>query len=542
MPRPTSPTLGSLQESLSGQATAARRTAAPGAINGAEGGDGALGLYRALAEQLPRGAVFVVDQALRYVLAAGSGLRVAGFVPADFEGRSLREGVPPNLPSDLLAQHTEDYRAILAGGTIVREHEVGGQWYLSQGVPLADQHGSVHAALVISYDISESKHAEARLRLLDRLADGIRTAAGPDDIAAAACALIAQVSGAVRCAVARVHGEIGAVELDAGEVHSMALADFGAGVVARLARGETVQVGAPPMAPAAAYVLMPHMAAGRAAGITAIVGHAARTWRGEDLALAAEIADRAWVHMDRLWLMDALQEADRCKDQFLAALAQQLRGPLSVVRNSLALLGSPGSAVMPQAVVALMERQFGHMNRLIEDVLDTSYICYGQARLMRHRLVLQEAVLAAVDAARALVSAKTHQLSVAMPREPILLSADPTRLAQAFNSVLANAVKYSRAPAKILVEVELQGTHALVRVTDNGIGMSPRTLARLFELFTRVDDKGAPVPGGGLGVGLWVARQLVEAHGGRIAADSRGPDLGSTFTITLPVDAGAPLR
>jgi PAS domain S-box-containing protein len=535
MPFMTQPVRSSLQESLSGLALAARGTVAPAAL---EGGDGGLALYRAIAEQLPRGAVFVVDQTLRYVLAAGSGLNISGFVPADFEGRSLREA----LPSDLLTQHTEDYRAILGGASIVREHQVGGHWYASHGVPLADEHGHVHAALVVSYDITDRKRAETRLYLLDRLAGNIRAAAGPDDIAAAACGLIAEVCGAVRCAFARIHGELGAAELGAGESHSIVLAEFGAGVLARLARGETVQTGAPPMTPAVAYVLVPHMAAGRPAGITAIVGRAGRTWRAEDLALAGEIADRAWVHMDRLWLMGALQEADRCKDQFLAALAQQLRSPLSVVRNSLALLGRPGSAVMPEAVVALMERQFGHMNRLIEDVLDTSYICYGQAQLKRHRLVLQDAVLAAVDAARALVSARTHQLSVAMPREPIMLSADPTRLAQAFNGVLANAIKYSRAPARILVEVELHGTQALVRVTDNGIGMSPRTLARLFELFTRVDDKGAPVPGGGLGVGLWIARQLVEAHGGRIAADSRGPDLGSTFTITLPVEAGARLN
>ena len=529
MPFTTQPVQSSLQESLSGLALAARGTVAPAALDGAGRGDGGLALYRAIAEQLPRGAVFVVDDTLRYVLAAGSGLRVSGFVPADFEGRTLREALPP----ELLKQHTEDYRAILDGGTVVREHQVGGDWYASHGVPLADEHGRVHAALVVSYDITERKRAETRLHLLDRLAGDIRAAAGPDDIAAAACGLIAEVCGAVRCAVARVHGELGAAEFD-----GIGLAEFGAGIAARLARGETVQAGAPPMTPAAAYVLVPHMAAGRPAGITAIVGRASSTWRAEDLALAGEIADRAWVHMDRLWLMDALQEADRCKDQFLAALAQQLRSPLSVVRNSLALLGRPGSAVMPEAVVALMERQFGHMNRLIEDVLDTSYICYGQAQLQRHRLVLQDAVLAAVDAARALVSAKTHQLSVAMPRAPIVLSADPTRLAQAFNGVLANAIKYSRAPARILVEVELRGAQALVRVTDNGIGMSPRTLARLFELFTRVDDKGAPVPGGGLGVGLWIARQLVEAHGGRIAADSGGPDLGSTFTITLPVDAG----
>ena len=158
------------------------------------------------------------------------------------------------------------------------------------------------------------------------------------------------------------------------------------------------------------------------------------------------------------------------------------------------------------------------MTRLLEDVLDTSYAYYGQAAVQPQALDLRDAVLAAVEGARALVSEKTHTLLLSMPPQPIPVLADPTRLAQAFNNVIANAIKYSRAPVRIAVDVERRDTQALVRVTDNGIGMSPRTLARLFELFTRAEGDGEVLPAGGLGVGLWITRQLVEAHGGTIGA------------------------
>jgi signal transduction histidine kinase len=185
--------------------------------------------------------------------------------------------------------------------------------------------------------------------------------------------------------------------------------------------------------------------------------------------------------------------------------------------------------------MALVERQLGHMNRIVEDALDTSYIGYRPAALRCHRLDLQDAVLAAVEAARALVPANTHTLSLSMPAQAIAVWADPTQLAQALNNVLANALKFGRVPVKVAVEVERRSAQALVRITDNGIGMSPATLARLAAVFGRGDAAGAGLPAGGLGVGLWSACRVVEAHGGSMHADSPGPDLGSTITIALPV-------
>lgn len=532
MPFSTAPFRDALQDSLAALAGSATHGAAGQAgMSGADcaGGDGGSTLYRAIAEQLPCGAVFVVDPGLRYVLAAGSGLRASGFAPADFEGRTLQEALPP----ELLAQFTADYRSILAGGSFVREHRIGARWYESHGTPLADAHGRVHAALVVSYDITERKRHETRLRLLDTLASAVRAAVEPNDIATSARALIEEYLGPVRCVVAGVCGELESVELD-----GLVLPQFGPDVVARLARGETVAAGENhPGLPLSvgACLLVPHIVVGRPAAVTAVISRAPLDWRPEDVALVRDIADRAWVHMERLRLLDSLQDADRRKDKFLAVLAHQLRDPLNVVRNSLKLLGRPGTGVMPEAVVALMERQFGHMTRLLEDVLDTSYIYYGHAAVRPQALDLKDAVLAAVEGARALVSARTHTLLVSMPPQPVPVLADPTRLAQAFNNVLANAIKYSRAPVRIAVDVELRGTQALVRVTDNGIGMSSRTLARLFELFTRAEGDGEVLPAGGLGVGLWITRQLVEAHGGTIGADSGGADQGSTFTIMLPL-------
>ena len=494
-------------------------------------GDGGLLLYRAIAEQLPRGAVFVVDRALRYVLAAGPALRMSGFGPADFEGRTLGEALPP----ELLAQYTQDYQGILDGAVLEREHCVGEVWYMSHGVPLADEQGCVHAALVVSYDITERRRNERRLQMLDRLWAMVRHAGEAGDVAAAASALLAEYFGGVRCTMVILDGE-----LEEAELETIPLAAFGERALARLQRGDTVDSGDGPLAYGLppwlrAFLLCPHVSSGRLAGLTAILSETPRAWHEEDTRLACDISERAWTQVDRLRLLDALEQADRRKDQFLAVLAHELRGPLTVVRNSLALLDRPGSTVMPQAILALVERQFGHINRLIEDVLDTSYVCHGRAPLQRHRIILQEAVLAAVEAARALVSARTHTLSLSMPPDAIPVYADPTRLAQAFGNVFANAIKYSRAPVKIGVQVERQDAQVLVRISDNGIGMSSRTLARLLDLFARSGSEAEAMPAGGLGVGLWITRQLVEAHGGSIRADSGGPDQGSTFTIVLPV-------
>ena len=491
------------------------------------GGDGILRLYRAIAEQLTRGAVFIVDAQLRYLLAAGPALRLSGFAPEDFEGRLLCEALPP----DLVAQHTQDYLSILAGATMLREHCSGGVWYESHGLPLADGCGRICAALVISHDISKRRRQAQRQQVFDRLACTAAAAADSHAIAEAACSLLEEYAGPVRCVFARLDSDDEPAAID-----GIALARFGPDAAARLARGETVASGegvdrqGPPVR---AFFLCPHLAGGRLVGVTALLSGAPLALDGEDRAFVREVAGRVWIHIDRLRMLDALRETSRRKDAQLALLAHELRNPLTVVRNSLALLGRPGTAILPQAVLALVERQFGHMNRVVEDALDTSYIVYRPSALQCHRLPLQDAVLAAVEAACALVPAQTHTLSLSMPTEVISVWADSTRLAQALNNVLANALKYARAPVQVSVEVECRGAQALVRIADNGIGMSPASLAHLAALFARAG--GATPPAGALGVGLWIACRVVEAHGGKMHADSAGPDLGSTITITLPV-------
>lgn len=491
------------------------------------GGDGIVRLYRAIAEQLTRGAVFIVNTELRYLLAAGPALRLSGFEPDDFEGRLLSEALPP----DLVEQHTQDYLAILAGGALLREHCSGGVWYESHGLPLTDERGRVRAALVVSHDISKRRREMQRRQLLDRLACAVAAAADPLAIADAAAGLLEGYFGPVRCVIDRLDAEDESAGID-----GIALARFGFDAPATLARGETVASGEgvdTSGLPVRSFLLCPHLAGGELAGVTAILSGAPLAWCSEDRAFVCEAAGRAWIHIDRLRMLEALRETGRRKDAQLALLAHELRNPLTVVRNSLALLRRPGTSILPQAVLALVERQFGHMNRIVEDALDTSYIADGPAVLQCHRLSLQDAVLAAVEAARALVPAQTHTLSLSMPTEAIAVWADSTRLAQALNNVLANALKYARAPVKVSVEVECRGAEALVRIADNGIGMSPATLACLAALFAR--SGGATPPAGALGVGLWVACRVIEAHGGKLDADSAGPDLGSTITITLPV-------
>jgi len=494
--------------------------------------DGLLRLYRGMAEQLPRGAVFVVDTDLRYLLATGPALRLSGFASGDFEGRMLSEALPP----DLVAQHTEDCLAILAGGAVLREHCSGGVWYESHGLPLTDERGRIRAALVVSHDISKRRRQTERLQVLDRLGSVLAGASDANAIAGALARLLEEYFGPVRCEIASLDSEDAAVEID-----GIALTRFGPDAVARLSSGELLASGdafAARGLPVRSFLLCPHVAGGTLAGLTAILSGAPLAWSGEDRAFVCELSRRAWDHMDRLRLLDALQETDRRKDSFLAVLARELRNPLSVVRNSLALLGRPGTGVPPQAVLALIDRQCGHMNRLVEDALDTSIISYRPAALQCYHLDLQDAVLAAVEAARALMPAKSHTLSLSMTAQPIPVWVDPGRVAQALNNVLGNALKYSSASGRVevAVVVERQDGQALVRITDNGIGMSPRTLAHLSALFGS-DGDSAPPPAGALGVGLWVARRWIGAHGGSMQANSPGPDLGSTITITLPVHA-----
>jgi PAS domain S-box-containing protein len=234
---------------------------------------------------------------------------------------------------------------------------------------------------------------------------------------------------------------------------------------------------------------------------------------------------------------DALLDADRRKDTFLAILAHELRNPLAPIRTGLELLRVAGDK--PGAIGRIhpvLERQVGHMVRLIDDLLDVSRITSGKILLQRQPSALKDLVQNAVDASRAGIDAAGLHLSVEIPETPVILDVDPTRFVQVLANLLHNATKFTERGGSI-------GVHAVVddgavpplltlTVTDSGVGIPSAMLSRVFELFTQVEGSGRAKSG--LGIGLALARQLVEMHGGTIEARSEGLNRGSAFSIRMP--------
>jgi PAS domain S-box-containing protein len=231
---------------------------------------------------------------------------------------------------------------------------------------------------------------------------------------------------------------------------------------------------------------------------------------------------------------EALREADRRKDEFLAMLAHELRNPLAPLRNAVQLLkvaGSDGAAVARAR--ALMERQVEYLVRLVDDLLDVSRVLRGKVQLRRERLALAAAVGRAVEIAQPAIDAGGHALEVELSEEPVWLEGDPIRLAQVIANLLTNAAKYSERAGRIWLSGGREGTEAVVRVRDTGVGISAELLPHIFQLFVQA-DRSRGLAQGGLGVGLTVVRSLVELHGGRVTAHSEGPGRGSEFVVHLP--------
>jgi signal transduction histidine kinase/DNA-binding response OmpR family regulator len=231
----------------------------------------------------------------------------------------------------------------------------------------------------------------------------------------------------------------------------------------------------------------------------------------------------------------ALREADRTKDEFLATLAHELRNPLAPIRTGLQLIKlDHGDAEAVEQARAIMERQLAHMVRLIDDLLDLGRISQGKITLKKGRVRLEAVLRSAVEASRPLIEAFGHQFDVDVPSEPILLDADETRLAQVFSNLLNNAAKYTERGGRIRLMAVRDGNEAVVAVEDTGVGIPESMLPKVFEMFTQV-DRSLERSQGGLGIGLSISRRLVELHGGSIETYSDGHGLGSRFVVRLPV-------
>jgi signal transduction histidine kinase len=235
-----------------------------------------------------------------------------------------------------------------------------------------------------------------------------------------------------------------------------------------------------------------------------------------------------------------LKEADRRKDEFLATLAHELRNPLAPLRTSLELIRIAGNSPdVVEEVREEMEEQLALLVRLVDDLLDVSRITSGKIRLQRQTSELATLVTRAVQANRTAIDERQIDLSIDMPNTRVLIESDPVRFVQVISNVLHNAVKFSDPGGRITISAQLEspdtGTRQVtLRIADSGIGISSDMLPRVFDLFAQ-DDATSQRSQTGLGIGLALARRLIEMHGGSIEAHSDGPSRGSTFTLRMPV-------
>jgi signal transduction histidine kinase/ActR/RegA family two-component response regulator len=247
-------------------------------------------------------------------------------------------------------------------------------------------------------------------------------------------------------------------------------------------------------------------------------------------AQAAVSIDNARLHTQRLRLIDQLQEADRRKDEFIATLSHELRNPLAPLRNGLHLL----RLKTPQAdreILEMMERQVNQLVRLVDDLLEVARINRGTLALRHERIELKAVVRHAVETSEPLIREYGHRLDVAVPEGELWLQGDAARLAQVLSNLLNNASRYTDRGGRIGVDLRVEGDRVRVSVQDSGIGFAEERAAQLFEMFVRGERSQ------GLGIGLALARRLVEMHGGTLQGRSPGPGQGSTFSLDLPLGA-----
>jgi signal transduction histidine kinase/ActR/RegA family two-component response regulator len=260
--------------------------------------------------------------------------------------------------------------------------------------------------------------------------------------------------------------------------------------------------------------------------LNATLQHANAELERANRSLQSEVAERARAEQ-------ALKEADRHKDEFLAMLAHELRNPLAPILNAVQLMRMKPIAD-PQLSWSreVIERQLSHLTRLVDDLLDVARITRGRINLSREPIELAVLIARAMETVQPLIQARGHELTSEIPAATLRINADPLRLTQAFGNVLGNAAKYTERGGRISLTVRRQGTDVEIRVRDTGIGIPAELLPRIFDLFTQVRSDHSQ---SGLGIGLALVRRLLQMHGGTITAHSEGPGQGTEFLIRLPL-------
>ncbi len=252
-----------------------------------------------------------------------------------------------------------------------------------------------------------------------------------------------------------------------------------------------------------------------------------------------QLAHLTAVAIENTTLYDQLREDDRRKDEFLATLSHELRNPLAPIVTAVQLMELAGGLPAPfDESRRVIKRQLVHLVRLVDDLLDLSRISLDKMELQLATADLAGIIHTAVEAARPAIDQCHHTLAVDLPGEPVLVNADAVRLAQVFGNLLSNAAKYTPAHGHIWVSARVEDGTAIVSVRDDGAGITPELLPKVFDLFLQGAAPSKRI-GGGLGIGLTLVRRLIDMHGGRVDVRSDGVNAGSEFTVRLAVARAA---
>ncbi|MEO7336652.1 MAG: ATP-binding protein [Caldimonas sp.] len=260
------------------------------------------------------------------------------------------------------------------------------------------------------------------------------------------------------------------------------------------------------------------------------------------LSIASDITEQEMMNSARSLAEEALRDADRRKDEFLATLAHELRNPLAPISNALQIMQLTREPAANENARNVIERQVRQMVHLVDDLLDVSRISQGKVVLRRERVDLAGVVQTAIETSRPLIDANHHHLTMHLPRPGAMtVDADVTRLTQIVANLLNNAAKYTPPGGRIEVTAERQDDRAVISVRDSGIGIPPDMLPRVFDMFAQV-DRTLERSQGGLGIGLALVKRLIEMHGGDVEAHSDGPGRGCRFVVRMPLLEGTEER
>ncbi len=252
-------------------------------------------------------------------------------------------------------------------------------------------------------------------------------------------------------------------------------------------------------------------------------------------AAACDVTERSGLEKQMQIQAAELSDLHRRKDEFLAMLSHELRSPLAPIGNAVQLLNlqSAHENVFQHQARAIIERQLGQLQHLVDDLLDMSRITTGRVQLRKEKVAMSKIVEAAIETARPLIEERRHAFEVLLPDEPVWLLADAARLEQVIVNLLTNAAKYTTEGGRIWLSLYRDGNDCVVRVQDTGVGISPALLPRIFDLFTQA-ERSLDRSQGGLGIGLALVQRLTELHGGKVEVSSTQRK-GSNFIVRIPI-------